>query len=189
MAGVDSYRVVFLGPPGSGKGTQASLLSGRLGVPAISTGDMLRRAVAEGTEIGRRVDAVMAAGALVGDELMAEIVCDRLAKSDAAAGFLLDGYPRTSSQAATLDDVLGSSASQLDHVVFIDAPEDTLVARALSRQRDDDVEEVIRERLRVYREKTRPLVDAYRSRGLLREIAGDRTIEEVASSILQAVAS
>ena len=180
-------RVVLLGPPGSGKGTQASLLAESLGVPAISTGDMLREAVAAGSDLGCRVESVIAAGDLVGDELMAEIVRERLAQSDVGGGFLLDGYPRTAPQARTLDEILELISAGLDHVLFIDAPEDVLVARALGRQRQDDVEEVIRERLRVYREKTQPLVQEYRERGLLREIEGDNPVEGVAVSILEAL--
>lgn len=180
----DDLRIVMLGPPGSGKGTQAERLEERLGVPAISTGAMLRLAVDEGSELGGRVESVMAAGELVGDELMAEVVTARLAQDDAARGFLLDGYPRTASQVETLDGILEGIGARLDHVVFIDAPEEELVKRALARQRADDTEDVIRERLRVYRSKTEPLVDAYRQRGLLRTIAGDQSIEVVGNEIL-----
>lgn len=183
MADGGSARLVLLGPPGSGKGTQAALLSEGLGVPAISTGDMLREAVAEGSELGRRVESVMAAGELVGDELMAELVRERLAKEDAAEGFLLDGYPRTASQVKTLDEILEAGSVSLDHVLFVDAPADVLVERVLARRRADDTEKVIRERLRIYSEKTQPLVESYRSRGLLRDIPGNQTIAEVAASI------
>jgi adenylate kinase len=181
-------RVVFLGPPGSGKGTQASALARELGIPAISTGDMLREAVANGSELGRRVRRIMEAGELVGDDLMAEVVNGRLDQADATRGFLLDGYPRTASQAETLRGILENDAETLDHVVFIDVPEAELVRRAVSRQRGaDDREEVVRERLRVYREKTEPLVDYYRSVGLLREIDGNRPVDEVRESILRAI--
>ena len=181
-------RVVFLGPPGSGKGTQATALARELGVPAISTGDMLREAVANGSELGRRVRRIMEAGELVGDDLMAEVVKERLADDDTDRGFLLDGYPRTASQAETLRQILDSGSSTLDHVVFIDVPEEELVKRALLRQRGaDDREDVIRERLRVYREKTQPLVDYYRSRGLLREVDGNRAVDAVRQSILDAL--
>jgi adenylate kinase len=181
-------RVVFLGPPGSGKGTQASALAQALGVPAISTGDMLREAVANGSELGRRVRKIMEAGDLVGDDLMAEVVTERLEQPDAGKGFLLDGYPRTASQAETLRGILERGESTLDHVVFIQVPEEELVRRAILRQRGaDDREEVVRERLRVYREKTEPLVDYYRRRGLLREIDGNRPVGEVRQSILDAI--
>jgi adenylate kinase len=174
-------KVVLLGPPGAGKGTQAQLLSARLGVPAISTGDMLREAVAAGSELGRRVEGIMAAGELVDDELMAEVVRDRLAKPDTAAGYLLDGYPRTLPQAKTLEGILQESGRQLDAVVMVDVPVDELVRRSLLRGRADDTEEVIRERQRVYREKTEPLIGYYRQLGVLREIDGHLPVDEVTS--------
>jgi adenylate kinase len=181
-------RVVFLGAPGSGKGTQAMALARELGVPAISTGDMLREAVANGSELGRRVRRIMEAGELVGDELMAEVVKERLAEDDTDRGFLLDGYPRTASQAETLRQILIDGSDTLDHVVFIDVPEEELVKRALLRQRGaDDREEVVRERLRVYREKTQPLVEYYRGEGLLREVDGNRPVDAVRQSILDAL--
>lgn len=180
-------RLVLLGPPGAGKGTQAQLLSARLGVPAISTGDMLREAVAAGSELGRRVEGVMASGALVDDALMAEVVRDRLARPDASRGYLLDGYPRTLPQAETLAGILRGSGRDLDAVVMVDVPEEELVRRARLRQRADDREEVVRERLRVYREKTEPLIGYYRERGLLREIDGNRSIDEVTSSLFAAL--
>ncbi len=181
-------RVVFLGPPGSGKGTQATALARELGIPAISTGDMLREAVANGSELGRRVRRIMESGDLVGDDLMAEVVTERLDQSDTERGFLLDGYPRTASQAETLRGILEGGDETLDHVVFIDVPEEELVRRAILRQRGaDDKEDVVRERLRVYREKTEPLVDYYRGKGLLREIDGNRPVDEVRRSILDAI--
>ena len=180
-------RLVLLGAPGSGKGTQAERLSLALGVPAISTGEMLREAVAAGSELGRRVENIMRSGELVDDETMAEVVAARLAKEDAGGGFLLDGYPRTLEQAAALDEILGDREIDLDAVVFIDVPEEELVRRTLARQRADDNEETIRIRLDVYRDKTEPLVSLYRDRGLLREIDGHRTIDEVATAIVDAL--
>jgi adenylate kinase len=180
-------RVVLLGPPGAGKGTQAQLLAGRLGVPAISTGDMLRAAVAAGSELGHRVQSVMASGALVDDALMAEVVRERVAQPDTTSGYLLDGYPRTLPQAETLAGILQEAGQALDAVVLVDVPEEELVRRALLRKRDDDKEEVIRERLRVYREKTEPLIGYYRERGLLREIDGNRPVEEVTSRMYEAL--
>ncbi len=174
-------RVVFLGPPNSGKGTQAALLAETLAIPAISTGEMLRAAVAAGTELGRRVEGVMASGALVDDGLMADVVRDRLSQPDAETGYILDGYPRTVPQAETLAEIL--SGESLAAVLLVDAPEDVLVARALSRGRADDQEDVARERLRVYREKTAPLEAYFDDRGLLRRIDGSQPIENVAGQI------
>jgi adenylate kinase len=185
--GVDAHRgarVVLLGPPGAGKGTQAQVLCERLGVPAISTGDMLREAVADGSELGRKVQGIMASGALVDDATMAEVVRERLAKPDACNGFLLDGYPRTLPQAETLAEILREGGCELDAVLLVDVPEEELVRRTLQRGRADDKEEVIRERLRVYREKTAPLIGYYRERGLLREIDGNRPIAEVTAGML-----
>lgn len=184
--GVDGHaaRVVLLGPPGAGKGTQAQVLGRRLGVPAISTGDMLREAVADGSELGRKVKEIMTSGALVDDATMAEVVRGRLAKPDACAGFLLDGYPRTLPQAETLAGILRGEGCGLDAVLLVDVPEEELVRRTLARGRADDKEGVIRERLRVYREKTAPLIGYYRERGLLREIDGNLPIQEVTAAML-----
>ncbi len=178
-------RVVLLGPPGAGKGTQAQVLSERLGVPAISTGDMLREAVTDGSDLGRKVQGIMASGALVDDATMAEVVRERLAKPDACDGFLLDGYPRTLPQAETLAGILREGGCGLDAVLLVDVPEDELVRRTLQRGRADDKEEVIRERLRVYREKTAPLIGYYRERGLLREIDGDRPVDQVTAGMFE----
>lgn len=176
---------VLLGAPGSGKGTQAERVASTLAVPAISTGDMLRQAVAEGSELGSRVGAVMAAGLLVDDALMAEVVRERLQREDARRGFLLDGYPRTPSQAETLDGFLRDGGRELGAVVLLDVPEDVLVRRAIGRQRADDREDVVRKRLLVYRENTEPLIDHYDGRGLLVRIDGNRTVDEVTSAILR----
>jgi len=177
-------RAVLLGAPGCGKGTQAERLAEALGVPAISTGELLREAVAEGSELGSRVKSIMAAGELVGDDLMAEVVRERLKAADARRGFLLDGFPRTLAQAALLDGILAGRAERLDAVVYLEVPEEVLVSRALARRRADDREEVIRERLRVYHESTEPLVALYREAGLLRRVDGDRPIEEITAGIL-----
>lgn len=177
-------RIVLVGPPGAGKGTQAALLTERLGVPAISTGEMLRAAVTEGSELGDKVRQIMADGGLVDDETMAEVVRERLAKPDARDGFLLDGYPRTLPQAETLQRILGEAGRRLDAVLLVEVPEEVLVSRALLRKRADDSEEIVRERMRVYREKTEPLIGYYKERGLLREIDGNRPIEEVTAQVL-----
>lgn len=178
------YKVVLLGPPGAGKGTQAQVLCEHLNVPAISTGDMLREAVAEGSQLGRRVQEIMASGALVDDATMAEVVRERLARPDARQGFLLDGYPRTLPQARTLEGILDGMSEELDAVLLVEVPEAELVRRTLLRGRADDTENVVRERLRVYREKTEPLIGYYKERGLLRAIDGDRPIEEVTARML-----
>ena len=175
---------MLLGPPNSGKGTQSKVLGERLGVPPISTGEMLREAVAEGSELGRRVADIMKSGELVDDATMAEVVRERLAKPDAQAGFILDGYPRTLPQAETLAGILGESGRGLDAAVLVQVPEEALVRRALGRGRADDREEVLRERLRVYGEKTAPLIGYYRGLGLLREVEGDLPIGEVTSRIV-----
>jgi adenylate kinase len=180
-------RIVLLGPPGAGKGTQAELLASQLGVPAISTGDMLRQAVASGTELGGKVQGIMASGALVDDATMADVVKDRLARADARQGFLLDGYPRTLPQARTLEGILTGDGQELDAVLLVEVPEEELVRRAVLRGRGDDSEEVVRERLRVYREKTEPLIGYYRERGLLYPIDGNLPVEKVTSQMLIAL--
>lgn len=185
MAG--DAKLVLLGPPGSGKGTQAEILAGELGVPHVSTGDMLRGAVEEGSALGRKVEGIMNAGALVDDGTMAEVVRERLARPDGRDGFLLDGYPRNLAQAETLEAILSASDRGLDAVVLLEVPEEELVARAAGRGRSDDSEDVVRERLRVYREKTEPLVEHYDERGLLRPVDGVGSIGDVTGRILEAI--
>jgi adenylate kinase len=181
-------RIVLLGPPGAGKGTQAALLAGQLGVPAISTGDMLRQAVASGSALGGKVQGIMASGGLVDDGTMADVVRARLAMVDARPGFLLDGYPRTLPQAETLEGILSQTAQELDAVLLVEVPEEELVRRAVLRGRgEDDREDVVRERLRVYREKTEPLIGYYRERGLLYPIDGNLPVDKVTSQMLIAL--
>jgi adenylate kinase len=160
-----------------------------LGIPAISTGDMLRQAVAAGSELGKKVEGIMSAGALVDDETMAAVVRERLKEGDAQEGFLLDGYPRTAGQAETLAGILHDAGESLDAVVLLQVPEEELVRRSLARGRADDTEETIRERQRVYREKTTPLIEYYRTHGILKEIDGNRSIDEVKGEILSVLAS
>jgi len=180
-------RIVFLGAPGSGKGTQARLLSERLHVPAISTGDMLRAAVREETELGRRARAVMERGELVSDEVMTGLIRERTSRPDAAEGFVLDGFPRTPEQAAALEAFLSGNGKALTAVIHLLVPEGLLVARMRGRAADearaDDKPEAIAERLRVYREKTEPLIGFYRDRGLLVEVNGVGEVREVAERI------
>lgn len=186
-------RIVFLGPPNSGKGTQAATLAANLGIPAISTGEMLRAAVGSGTELGGRVKGIMESGQLVDDDTMADVIRARLAQDDAASGFLLDGYPRTAAQVETLRQILVERADQLDDVVLIDAPNEVLTERARKRLqqdgREDDHEDVVRERLEVYRRQTEPLIDIYEKEGLLRRIDGDQAIDEVGRLVAAAVAA
>ena len=179
----DARRVILLGPPNSGKGTQAAFVAERLGIPHISTGDMLREARDAGTELGERVKSLLAAGELVDDDTMADLVAERLARPDAREGFLLDGYPRTMRQVHDLDRILGGT--EVEAVILIEVPEEVLVERGLGRGREDDTEEVIRKRIRVYREQTEPLVDHFRNRGRLEEVDGDRPIAEVTEQVLE----
>jgi len=180
-------RLLLVGPPGGGKGTQAVFLSEKLGVPAVSTGEMLRAAVAAGTELGDRVKGIMRSGALVDDETMAAVVKSRLAEDDAQKGFLLDGYPRNLGQAETLAGILEDQGQNLDAVLVLNVPEEELVKRALARQRADDKEEVIRERLLVYQEKTAPLIDYYQERGILRAVDGYLPIAQVTDALMSAL--
>ena len=184
-------RVLLFGPPGSGKGTQAALLAQRLGVPAISTGEMFRQAVAAGNELGRKVEAILGLGHLVDDDTTADVVRARLAQPDARAGFLLDGYPRTLAQAETLEEILRSRGESLDAAVFLEVPESEVVRRMSGRRqqagRADDTPEVVRERMRVYEEQTAPLVEHYGRRGLLRRVDGNRPVDEVAEAVLAAL--
>jgi len=186
-----AVHIVFFGPPGSGKGTQASRLAADLGIPQISTGDLLRSHVARGTELGKTARPIMESGALVPDELVTAMLKARLAEPDAALGALFDGYPRTVPQAASLDRLLGESGQRIDSVLFIDVPDapivDRLVKRAALEGRADDTPETIRERLRVYREKTAPLADRYRAAGVLVTIDGHRPVDDVAKDVRAAV--
>jgi adenylate kinase len=182
-------RVLLVGPPNAGKGTQAAALSRDLGVPAISTGEMLRRESDSGTPLGGRVKAIMDLGHLVDDETMAAVVRERLRQPDAQGGFVLDGYPRNLSQAETMTEILSAAGHHLDAVLFITVPDDELLRRALGRGRVDDRAEVVRERLRVYREETEPMIGYHRRLGLVREVDGNRPVSEVRQALLAAVAA
>ena len=185
-------RIVFLGPPGSGKGTQAKLLAEHLKVPAISTGDMLRAAVREGTPLGLQAKAVMEAGELVSDDLMIGLIRERISQPDARPGFLLDGFPRTVEQAVALDGLLKGNEKRLSTVVNLSVPEAVLIDRLAGRSgqenRSDDRRETVLERLRVYRQKTEPLIEFYRRRGLLTDVDGVGEVSEIADRISRAVA-
>jgi len=185
-------RLLLLGPPGAGKGTQAERLVSRLGIPQVSTGDMLRAAVAAGTAIGERAKAVMERGELVPDEIVIGVAEERLARPDAQRGFVLDGFPRTAAQAEALDAILERMGTPLERCVAIVVDDDEIVQRLLRRARiegrSDDNEATIRNRMRVYREQTEPLVAYYRERGLLREVDGQGSVEAVAKRIEEALA-
>jgi len=178
-------RLILLGPPGSGKGTQAEKLQHHYGILQISTGDMLRKARDERTEFGEQAAHYMQIGALVPDEIVINIVRERLVQPDCGAGYILDGFPRAVSQAKALDDILDAGAEGIDAVINLVVPDEELIVRLLARKREDDNEETIRNRLKVYTQQTEPLVDYYRSRGVLKEIDGVGTIDEVFDRILR----
>jgi adenylate kinase len=188
-------RIVFLGPPGSGKGTQAKALAESLGVPMISTGEILRGAVRAATPLGLKARATMESGGLVPDDLIVALVRERLDQPDARRGFILDGFPRTAQQAKELDQILssGSADSGLTAVINLRVPEDVLVGRLRGRagqeNRADDHPEAVTERLRVYEEKTAPLIGFYRGRGLLLEIDGLGDIGEIGERIVRALSA
>jgi adenylate kinase len=183
--------VVFFGPPGSGKGTQASRLASTLGIPQISTGDLLRANVARGTELGKVAKPIMESGALVPDDLVTRMLKERIEEPDAATGALFDGYPRTVPQAEALDRLLEEEGRRLTAVLFIDVPDPVIVGRLVKRAeiegRADDTPETVAARLRVYREKTEPLAELYRAHGVFHRIDGDRTVEAVGADVLAAV--
>ena len=186
-------RLLLIGPPGAGKGTQASRLASAFDVPAISTGDIFRVNVANQTELGRRVKAIMDAGEYVPDDITNAIVADRLHEADARNGFLLDGYPRTPEQVAELDRVLAAEHAALNSVVLIHADTDEVVARLLKRAaeqgRADDTEDVIRHRLSVYAAQTAPLINLYEQRGILVTVDGLGSVDDVTDRILSALAA
>ncbi|MEY3297512.1 MAG: Adenylate kinase 1 [Cyanobacteriota bacterium] len=181
-------RLIFLGPPGAGKGTQAKMLADDCTVPHISTGDILRSAVANGTELGNKADAYMSAGELVPDDLILNLIRERLSEEDAQLGWVLDGFPRNVPQAEFLIKLLDQIEQPADFVINLDVTDEVIVARLLKRGRADDEESVIRNRLDVYRRQTAPLIDFYRSRQQLVSIDGNQPMEAVYAS-LQAVIS
>ena len=184
-------RLVLLGPPGAGKGTQAKLLAERLGVPAISTGDIFRANVQQETDLGLRVKEYLDAGRYVPDSVTNLMVHDRLAAADATEGFILDGYPRTTDQVRELDDMLAAEGHKLEHVLEITADADELVRRlarrATEQGRSDDTEDVIRARQQVYLEQTAPLVEVYADRGLLRSVDGLGDVSDVTGRLVAAL--
>ena len=188
-----SARMVLLGPPGAGKGTQAARISERLSIPAISTGDIFRANVAGATELGLKAKEYMDKGEYVPDSVTNAMVADRIAADDAASGFLLDGYPRTEAQVHELDAMLAAKGLALDVVLEITADAEVVVERLLKRateqNRADDTEPVIRRRLEVYAEQTEPLAALYGAKGLLVRVDGIGDIDEVTERIMTALAS
>ncbi|PYT06192.1 MAG: adenylate kinase [Acidobacteria bacterium] len=211
-------RLVFLGPPGVGKGTQAERIRAELDIPHLSAGDMLREAVRRGTEGGRKARAIMERGELVPDALIGEMIAEKLRALEGTKGFLLDGYPRNTAQVEALDAVLASLNARLDKALLLVAPEEEILRRLTLRrscpscgavyhlahrpprgvgvcdacgarlvQRSDDTEEVVRSRLAVYRRQTAPIVEIYRRRGILAEVDGIGSADEVAARIRRAL--
>jgi adenylate kinase len=186
-------RLLLIGPPGAGKGTQAAKLAEAFNIPAISTGDIFRENVKNETELGTQAKAFMDRGEYVPDSLTNALVRDRLTWADAENGFLLDGYPRTGDQVEELDDILSDAGQSLNAVVLITADTDEVVRRLLNRAQEqgraDDTEDVIRRRLEVYAEQTAPLIDVYSKRNLVIEVDGLGAVAEVTARILEALAS
>ncbi|GAA4708494.1 adenylate kinase [Pedococcus ginsenosidimutans] len=184
-------RLIILGPPGAGKGTQAGRIAESLGIPAISTGDIFRANIKNETDLGRQVKDILASGGYVTDEITNAIVRDRLFEDDAEKGFLLDGYPRTSAQVDALDAILAEHGHQLEAVLELTVDEDAVVSRLLKRAeiegREDDTEEVIRERQAIYRRETAPLTEVYAGRGLLVQVDGMGSVDEVFARISTAL--
>jgi len=184
-------RLILMGPPGAGKGTQAKVISARLGIPAVSTGDIFRANVSEGTPLGLEAKRYMDAGDYVPDTVTNGMVRDRLGQDDARGGFLLDGYPRTVAQVEELDSMLADSGTSLDAVVVLTVDDEELIQRLLNRAqtegRTDDTEDVIRHRQDVYNEQTAPLLAVYADRGLLVEVDGMGVVDEVSERIFRAL--
>jgi adenylate kinase len=185
-------RLIILGPPGAGKGTQAAKIASTFGIPAISTGDIFRANIKNETPLGLQVKEVLASGGYVTDEITNEIVRDRLFEDDAEQGFLLDGFPRTAAQVETLDAILAEHGHALDAVLELTVDSEAVVQRLLKRAeiegREDDTEQVIRERQAIYRRETAPLTEVYSDRGLLVQVDGMGSVDEVFDRISAALA-
>jgi adenylate kinase len=179
-------RLVLLGPPGAGKGTQAQKLSDKLGIPQISTGDLFRENISQGTPLGVEAKRYLDAGDLVPSELTNKLVEDRIEQPDAADGFILDGYPRSVAQAEALDEMLTNHSTKLDAVLEFSVSEDELLKRLMSRGRADDTEDVIRNRMQVYRDETEPLLNYYRHYNL-QSVDAVGALDEVFARALRAL--
>ncbi len=186
-----AFNILLLGPQGAGKGTQGRLISSEYSIPHIATGDMLREVMAAGTSLGRRVKPIYDSGELVPDELMIELIRERLAQGDTRDGFVLDGFPRTSVQAEALDSMLNEIERALTVVFEFELPEEVCVERLTRRAgeegRIDDTPEAIRTRLRLYHQQTEPLIEYYRARGNLVTVPADRPVDEVFAEIQRAL--
>ena len=182
-----SRRLIFVGPPGAGKGTQAARLKSQYGIPHLSTGDMLREAIANETPLGLQVKDILAAGDLVDDQIMVGIIKERLSEEDCMTGFILDGFPRTVSQAESLDSMLDHRCCAIDAVIYFEVNDQELFDRVKKRSADsgraDDSADVLKSRLAVYRQQTAPLLPYYKEKGLLKEIDGMQDIETVTNAI------
>ncbi|MGY6529861.1 MAG: adenylate kinase [Cyanobacterium sp.] len=182
-------RLIFLGAPGAGKGTQAEILAAHLSVPHISTGEILRSAIAQQTPLGIKAKSYVDNGDLVPDELILDLIKDRLSQNDAQKGWILDGFPRNVPQAEYLSTLLTELDQDCTAVINLEVPDSTLIERLLGRGRKDDNEETIANRLDVYRQKTAPLIDFYQNTGLLKTVNGDRTLEEISTELQTIVKS
>lgn len=182
-------KLIFLGPPGAGKGTQAQVLAEKLSIPHISTGEILRMAIAEQTPLGIKAKTYVDNGDLVPDELILDLIQERLSQDDAQKGWILDGFPRNVSQAEFLDGLLTQLNQTCNYVLNLDVPDEILIKRLLARGRKDDNEETITNRLHVYRQQTAPLIDYYQKHNLLKPVNGDRTPAEVSQNLQTIVQS
>ena len=182
-------RLIFLGPPGAGKGTQAVSLSKQCSVPHVSTGDILRAAVSNQTALGKQAKSYMSAGELVPDELILNLIRERLQQADANSGWILDGFPRNVAQANFLEELLKEITQPCEAVLNLEVPDEVIVTRLVSRGRNDDKEDVIRHRLTVYHQQTAPLIDFYRNRQLLISVDGNRPMDEVSGELEKIVQS
>ena len=178
-------RLIFLGPPGAGKGTQAATLGQYWKIPHISTGDLLRQAVAEQNILGKQASSFMDKGELVPDSLVIELIRERLNQVDSQQGWILDGFPRSISQAQTLEELLQSIQKTYDYVIYFQVETEALVRRMLGRGRQDDNEVTIRRRFEVYQEQTLPLIDFYRQRGCLKIVDGNASVADVTNTLLE----
>ncbi len=182
-------RIIFLGPPGAGKGTQAKALATHWNIPHISTGDILRQALSEKTPLGIEAQTYMDKGELVPDQLVEAMVEERLNQGDTKLGWILDGFPRTVVQAAFLEKLLQSLNQRGEKVVNLDVPDEVVIERLLQRGRKDDTEDVIRRRLQIYRSETSPLIDYYDNRQQLLMVNGNQSLEDVTFELKEAIAS